>query len=59
MKQRTDGLNENMYHSKQNLSLGRRVTFQHDNDSKPTAKKMKEWLRDHSMNVLKVAQPEP
>ena len=36
----------------QNLRLGRMFTFQHDNDSKHTAKTMQEWLWDKSENVL-------
>uniref|UniRef100_A0AAZ3S2G1 Transposase n=1 Tax=Oncorhynchus tshawytscha TaxID=74940 RepID=A0AAZ3S2G1_ONCTS len=48
-------LDENLLKNAQDLRLGRRFTFQQDNDPKHTAKKQ-EWLRDKSLNV---AQPEP
>ncbi len=41
--------NENLV---QNLRLGWKFTFQHDNHPPYTAKTMQEWLRDDSMNVL-------
>ena len=43
---------ENLLQSAQDLRLGRRFTFQQDNDPKHTAKTMQEWLRDKSLNVL-------
>uniref|UniRef100_A0A9J8AED2 Tc1-like transposase DDE domain-containing protein n=1 Tax=Cyprinus carpio carpio TaxID=630221 RepID=A0A9J8AED2_CYPCA len=46
-----DNLNENPVQSIQNLRLGRRFTFQQDNDPKHTAKATQEWLRDNSVNV--------
>ena len=45
-------LNENLLQSSQDLGLGRRFTFQQNNDLKHTAKTMQEWLRDKSLNVL-------
>ncbi|KAI3377241.1 hypothetical protein L3Q82_008472, partial [Scortum barcoo] len=47
-----DILEENLFQSAQDLRLGRRFTFQQDNDPEHTAKITKEWLRkklcDHS-----------
>ena len=37
---------ENLLQSAHDLRLGRRFTFQQDNDSKHTAKTMQVWLRD-------------
>ena len=45
-------LDENLLQSMQDLRLGRRFTFQQDNDPKHTAKTMQEWLRDKCLNVL-------
>ena len=45
-------LNENRLQSVQDLRLGRRFTFQQDNDPKHTAKTTQEWIRDKSLNVL-------
>jgi hypothetical protein len=45
-------LDENLLQSAQDLRLGRRFTFQQDNDPKHTAKTMQEWLQDKSLNVL-------
>ncbi len=45
-------LNENLVQSAQNLRLGWKFTFQHDNHPTRTAKTMQEGLRDDSMNVL-------
>ena len=41
-------LDENLLQSAQDLRLGRRFTFQQDNDPKHTAKTMQESLRDKS-----------
>jgi hypothetical protein len=45
-------LDENLLQSTQDLRLGRRFTFQQDNNPKHTAKTTQEWLRDKSLNVL-------
>ena len=45
-------LDKNLLQSAQDLRLGRRVTFQQDNDPKHTAKTTQEWLRDKFPNVL-------
>ena len=45
-------LDENRLQSAQDLRLGRRFTFQQDNDPKHTAKTLQEWLWDKSLNVL-------
>uniref|UniRef100_A0AAZ3R5I6 Transposase n=1 Tax=Oncorhynchus tshawytscha TaxID=74940 RepID=A0AAZ3R5I6_ONCTS len=47
-------LDENLLQSAQDLRLGRRFTFQQDNDPKHTAKTTPEWLRDKSQNVLEL-----
>ncbi|KAJ8361428.1 hypothetical protein SKAU_G00179530 [Synaphobranchus kaupii] len=44
----TEILEENLLQSAVDLRLGRRFTFQHDNDPKHTAKRTKEWLRRKS-----------
>ncbi|KAJ8375604.1 hypothetical protein SKAU_G00061840 [Synaphobranchus kaupii] len=48
----TEILEENLLQSALDLRLGRRFTFQHDNDPKHTAKRTKEWLRRKSVHVL-------
>ena len=45
-------LDENLLESAQDLRLGRRFTFQQDNDPKHTAKTTQVWLWDKSLNVL-------
>uniref|UniRef100_A0AAZ3QNG4 Transposase n=1 Tax=Oncorhynchus tshawytscha TaxID=74940 RepID=A0AAZ3QNG4_ONCTS len=45
-------LDENLLQSAQDLRLGRRFTFQQDNDPKHTAKTMQEWLWDNSLSGL-------
>ncbi len=52
-----DIFNENLVLSAQNLRLGWKFTFQHDNHPTHTAKTMQEWLRDDSMNVLEWPSP--
>ncbi len=55
-----DFLNEKkkkLFHCALDLRLGLKFTFQHDNDTKHTAKATQEWLRDNSVNVLE--RPEP
>ncbi len=47
-----DILDENLLQSTQDLRLGRRFTFQQDNDPKRTAKITKEWLHNNSVTVL-------
>ena len=48
----TEILDKNLLQSTQDLRLGRKFTFQQDNDPMRTAKTMQEWLRDKSLNVL-------
>ena len=45
-------LDENLFQSAQDLRLGRRFTFQQDNDPKHTAKTSQQWLWDKSLNLL-------
>ena len=52
-------LDENLLQSAQDLRLGRRFTFQQDNDPKHTAKTMQDWLRDKSLNVLEWLSQSP
>ena len=52
-------LDENLLQSAQDLRLGRRFTFQQDNDPKHTAKTTQEWLRDKSLNVLEWPSQSP
>ncbi len=46
-----DILDENLLQSAQDLRLGRRFTFQQDNDPKHTAKITKEWLHNNSVTL--------
>ena len=52
-------LDENLLQSPQDIRLGRRFTFQQDNDPKHTAKTMQEWLWDKSLNVLEWPSQSP
>jgi len=45
-----DILEENLFQSALDLRLGRRFTFQQDNDPKHTDKITKEWLRNYSVS---------
>ena len=45
-------LEENLFPSAIKLKLGRKFTFQHDNDPKHTAKAALEWQRKKRINVL-------
>ena len=50
---------ENLFQSAQELRLGRRFTFQQNDDPKHTAKTTQEWLRDKSLNVLEWPNQRP
>ncbi len=52
-----DILDENLLQSAQDLRLGRRFTFQQDNDPKHTAKM--EWLHNNSVSVLEWPSQSP
>ncbi len=54
-----DILDENLLQSAQDLRLGRRFTFQQDNDPKHTAKITKEWLHNNSVTVLERPSQSP
>ncbi len=54
-----DILDENLLQSAQDLRLGRRFTFQQDNDPKHTAKTTKEWLHNNSVTVLEWPSQSP
>ena len=49
-----DGAKYHQIHeiSARELSIGRRFTFQHDNDPKHTAKLSTQWLKETKVNVL-------
>ncbi len=49
----------NLLQSAQDLRLGRRFTFQQDNDPKHTAKITKEWLHNNSVTVLEWPSQSP
>jgi hypothetical protein len=52
-------LDENLLQNAQDLRLGRRFTFQQDNDPKHTAKRTQVWLWDKSLNVLEWLSQSP
>ena len=52
-------LDENLLQSTHDLILGRRFTYQHDNNPKHTAKTTQEWLRDKSLTVLEWSSQSP
>uniref|UniRef100_A0AAR2KAJ4 Tc1-like transposase DDE domain-containing protein n=1 Tax=Pygocentrus nattereri TaxID=42514 RepID=A0AAR2KAJ4_PYGNA len=54
-----DILDKNLLQSALDLRLGRRFIFQQDNDPKHTAKISKQWLQDHSVNVLEWPSQSP
>ncbi len=54
-----DILDENLLQSAQDIRLGRRFTFQQDNDPKHTAKITKEWLHNNSVTVLEWPSQSP
>ncbi|XDV33344.1 hypothetical protein PO909_003777 [Leuciscus waleckii] len=54
-----DILDENLLQSALDLRLGRRFTFQQDNDPKHTAKITKEWLHNNSVIVLEWPSQSP
>ncbi len=54
-----DILDEHLLQSAQDLRLGRRFTFQQDNDPKHTAKITKEWLHNNSVTVLEWPSQSP
>ncbi len=54
-----DILDENLLQSAQDLRLGRRFTFQQENDPKHTAKITKEWLHNNSVTVLEWPSQSP
>ncbi len=54
-----DILDKNLLQSAQDLRLGRRFTFQQDNDPKHTAKITKEWLHNNSVTVLEWPSQSP
>ena len=52
-------LDENLLQSTQDLGLGRRFTFQQNNDPKHTAKTAQEWRWDKSQNALEWPSQSP
>ena len=52
-------LEENLFQSARDLGLGRRFTFQQDNDPKHTAKATLEWFKNKNLNVLEWPSQSP
>ena len=50
---------ENLLPSARKLKLGRKFTFQHDDDPKHTSKATLEWLRNKKINVLEWPSQSP
>ena len=50
---------ENLLSSARKLQLGRKFTFQHNNDPKHIAKATLEWLRNKKINVLQWRSQSP
>jgi hypothetical protein len=53
------GNNERSEVQRQDLRLEQRFTFVQDNNLKHTAKAMREWLRDKSLNILEWPRQSP
>jgi hypothetical protein len=47
-----ESLDENFLQNAQDLRLGRRFSFQQDNNTKHITKTTQEWLQDKSLNVI-------
>uniref|UniRef100_A0AAZ3NT21 Tc1-like transposase DDE domain-containing protein n=2 Tax=Oncorhynchus tshawytscha TaxID=74940 RepID=A0AAZ3NT21_ONCTS len=52
-------LEGNLFRSSRDLKLGRRFTFQQDNDPKHTAKATLEWFKGENLNVLEWPSQSP
>uniref|UniRef100_A0A3B3RT87 Tc1-like transposase DDE domain-containing protein n=1 Tax=Paramormyrops kingsleyae TaxID=1676925 RepID=A0A3B3RT87_9TELE len=52
-------LEGNLFESSKDLRLGRRFTFQHDNDPKHTAKATLQWFKEKQVNVLEWPSQSP
>ena len=52
-------LEGNLFQSSRDLRLGRRFTFQQDNDPKHTAKATLEWFKGKHLNVLEWPSQSP